>query len=522
MLPPPAALPWYHPRRVLDDLVALVALVALATAYAASALLGRADAGSPSGEPEAAPLPDAEEEEEEEEAWAEAREAMHPPGAIGYATLPVRATGWPAARSSDHLPPTSPTSPTSSPAATSPSPLDRPLLPRREDATFEMYHEVYPPGGDCLHDASARAKAPCALLLNPTGGSALSWILSGAAKHFQSRGFRVVLCDLRGQGRTGAPPPGPYAVRTLALDVRALIRALELERVHAVGFSLGAAVALQLAALDAEGESRAEEALASDRKPKPKPKPTPDRPEEERKALSTTKKKRPKKPRVDRRVLGAVKRWLVAVARGGESGDAESSSSPPSPHPRDGALLSSATLFGFTANLLADKTFPRRALVRFFASERFVRAVGVRAFGRLMASATRFNWSAIDDGGGYPVAATEPPTRFRALDSETLMKIQLRNFLDGYAWCVASWAGFDARDALPKIQTPTMFVHAAGEDRAGHAGWTKKRDAERMPRGRFVDVPGPYSHAMPYEATKTFVELAADFIDEVEARARPG
>ena len=73
MLPPPAALPWYHPRRVLDDLVALVALVALATAYAASALLGRADAGSPSGEPEAAPLPDAEEEEEEEEAWAEAK-----------------------------------------------------------------------------------------------------------------------------------------------------------------------------------------------------------------------------------------------------------------------------------------------------------------------------------------------------------------------------------------------------------------------------------------------------------------
>ena len=43
-----------------------------------------------------------------------------------------------------------------------------------------------------------------------------------------------------------------------------------------------------------------------------------------------------------------------------------------------------------------------------------------------------------------------------------------------------------------------------------------------MPRGRFVDVPGRAPHAMPYEATKTFVELAADFIDEVEARARPG
>ena len=28
--------------------------------------------------------------------------------------------------------------------------------------------------------------------------------------------------------------------------------------------------------------------------------------------------------------------------------------------------------------------------------------------------------------------------------------------------------------------------------------------------------------SVPYEATKTFVELAADFIDEVEARARPG
>ena len=138
-----------------------------------------------------------------------------------------------------------------------------------------------------------------------------------------------------------------------------------------------------------------------------------------------------------------------------------------------------------------------------------------------MASATRFNWSAIDDGGGYPAAATEPPTRFRALDSETLRKLQLRNSLDGYAWCVASWAGFDARDALPRSKRRRCSYTPPVRTAPGRRGGREEGRREDA-RGRFVDVPGPYSHAMPYEATKTFVELAADFIDEVEARARPG
>ena len=57
------------------------------------------------------------------------------------------------------------------------------------------------------------------------------------------------------QGRSGAPAPGPYSVRQMALDVAALLRCLgpapPVPPVHVIGYSLGAAVALQLAVLDA-------------------------------------------------------------------------------------------------------------------------------------------------------------------------------------------------------------------------------------------------------------------------------
>jgi pimeloyl-ACP methyl ester carboxylesterase len=53
---------------------------------------------------------------------------------------------------------------------------------------------------------------------------------------------------MRGQGRSGSPSPGPYTVRMMALDVAAFLRSLDRsEPVHVIGYSLGAAVALQLA-----------------------------------------------------------------------------------------------------------------------------------------------------------------------------------------------------------------------------------------------------------------------------------
>jgi 3-oxoadipate enol-lactonase len=58
--------------------------------------------------------------------------------------------------------------------------------------------------------------------------------------------FRVVRYDQRGHGASGLPP-GPYAFPALVDDVVALLDALELERVHFIGLSMGGMTALGLA-----------------------------------------------------------------------------------------------------------------------------------------------------------------------------------------------------------------------------------------------------------------------------------
>ena len=61
--------------------------------------------------------------------------------------------------------------------------------------------------------------------------------------------FRVVAYDVRGSGRSDAPP-GPYTVGGLADDLQALLVTLGYERVAIVGHSMGGGVALELAGRD--------------------------------------------------------------------------------------------------------------------------------------------------------------------------------------------------------------------------------------------------------------------------------
>ena len=505
---PPGALPWYHPRRVVDDAATVGAIVALALywlfACATNALGGRDEVHETR-----APLLDGDRAADEDE-WAEARAALCP--VEGRVTLPVHPTGWPepeprpnltsAARVVRKKPKSSPTSASS--FSSSSEDEDPDPDPNRHRDVFELHHETYPPA-----EGSPRP-APVVLLLNPTGGSALGWVLSGAVAHLQSRGFRVLLLDFRGQGRSDTPSPGPYTVKQMALDIAATLHALRLDRVHVVGYSLGAAVALQLAVLDAARRAS----------PSPSPSSSPS-------------------PRGARRPRG-FKRWVLArVGRGGDSraeSEDERARSPP--------LLSSLSLFGFTSDMFDGKSPVRRAATRLLASEGFVRALGVRRFGRLLASMMRFNWRAIDDGGGYPVAIetdaavlrdTDEPAetikndddgsyssnrrapRARLLDTRALRLMQtLGNDIDGYAWTVRSWLDFDVADELASVEIPAMHVHAAGEDLAGHTRWKKEKDAAALRRGRVVDVPGPYGHGLPYEATAAFVDAVGDFVDRVE------
>jgi len=494
---PPGALPWYHPRRVVDDAATVGVIVALTFYWlfaSATNALGRRD------EVEETRAPLLGDRTADEGEWAEARAALRP--VEGRVTIPVHPTRWPepaprlnfttAARVVRKKPKSSPTSASS---FSSSSEDDDPDPDRHRDV-FELHHETYPPA-----EGSSRP-APVVLLLNPTGGSALAWVLSGAVAHLQSRGFRVLLLDFRGQGRSETPSPGPYTVEQMALDVAATLHALRLDRVHVVGYSLGAAVALQLAVLDAVHRASPS--------PSPSSSPSPS-------------------PRGARRPRG-FKHWVLArVGRGAEysraNSEAERAHSPP--------LLSSVSLFGFTSDMFDGASPARRAATRLLASEGFVRALGVRRFGRLLACMMRFNWRAIDDGGGYHHEPAETirndkkndssystrrrVPRARLLDTRALRLLQtLGNDIDWYAWTVRSWLYFDVADQLASVEIPAMHVHAAGEFLAGHTRWKKEKDAAALRRGRVVDVPGPYGHGLPYEATAAFVDAVGDFVDRVE------
>jgi len=57
---------------------------------------------------------------------------------------------------------------------------------------------------------------------------------------------RVIRLDLRGFGRSAAPPSPPYSLGLWARDVKALLDVLKVGRAFFVGHGLGAAVALEL------------------------------------------------------------------------------------------------------------------------------------------------------------------------------------------------------------------------------------------------------------------------------------
>jgi 3-oxoadipate enol-lactonase len=97
---------------------------------------------------------------------------------------------------------------------------------------------------DVHHVVSGPAHAPVVLMSNSLGSDLRMWDAQAAAL---ARDHRVVRYDMRGHGRSPAPP-GPYSLADLAADALALLDRLEVARAHLVGLSLGGMVAMQLAA----------------------------------------------------------------------------------------------------------------------------------------------------------------------------------------------------------------------------------------------------------------------------------
>jgi pimeloyl-ACP methyl ester carboxylesterase len=81
------------------------------------------------------------------------------------------------------------------------------------------------------------------VLLHGLGSSSYDWEFQVPAF---SRHFHVIAPCLRGFGDSDKPP-GPYSISQYANDVVALLDHLGIERCHVLGFSMGGAIAFQLA-----------------------------------------------------------------------------------------------------------------------------------------------------------------------------------------------------------------------------------------------------------------------------------
>lgn len=85
--------------------------------------------------------------------------------------------------------------------------------------------------------------APAVVLIRGTGADGTRWMPQVEAYRDE---FRVVIFDNRGVGKSDTPP-GPYTVADMALDTVRLLDALDIERSHLSGSSLGGAIALHIA-----------------------------------------------------------------------------------------------------------------------------------------------------------------------------------------------------------------------------------------------------------------------------------
>ena len=105
---------------------------------------------------------------------------------------------------------------------------------------------------DCLFHYTDQGSGPPLLLLHGLGSSERDWEYQVPAL---TEHYRVLCLDSRGHGQTEKGGNG-YSIPLFAADCLAFIQAMELEKPHIVGRSLGGMIAFQLATNSPETPAR--------------------------------------------------------------------------------------------------------------------------------------------------------------------------------------------------------------------------------------------------------------------------
>jgi len=111
-----------------------------------------------------------------------------------------------------------------------------------------------------------RGKGEPIVLLHGGTSSLDSWVRTGVVANLE-RDFRVIAFDARGSGRSSKPHDPKAYGRQQALDVPRLLDALQLDRAHIVGFSLGSSTVAQLLTLAPQRFLTATQAAGAGRSP---------------------------------------------------------------------------------------------------------------------------------------------------------------------------------------------------------------------------------------------------------------
>jgi 3-oxoadipate enol-lactonase len=98
-------------------------------------------------------------------------------------------------------------------------------------------------GEACIHYVlEGQSGTPVLAFSNSLGANYSMW--DPQAREFHKK-FRVLRYDTRGHGQSSSTP-GPYSIEQLAKDVVALLDALDLDRVHFCGLSMGGMIGMWL------------------------------------------------------------------------------------------------------------------------------------------------------------------------------------------------------------------------------------------------------------------------------------
>jgi len=108
--------------------------------------------------------------------------------------------------------------------------------------------EVHANGITMYYELLGHPEAPVVMLGNSLGTRLEMW---DAQIPMLDERYRILRYDTRGHGRTEAPD-GDYAIEQLADDARALLDALQIDKVHFCGLSMGGMIGQKLGAAHGE------------------------------------------------------------------------------------------------------------------------------------------------------------------------------------------------------------------------------------------------------------------------------